>query len=78
MAIKLTVESFLSGVRQSGLIPERRLEEALQELNRRARPGDPPPEADAISAELVSRKLITAWQAGKLLQGKFKGFVLGR
>lgn len=75
MAIKLTSESFLAGVRQSGLIDERRLNEALQALSA---PGETAPDAQAISAELVRRKLITSWQAGKILQGKFKGFVLGR
>ncbi|MFV0443656.1 MAG: serine/threonine-protein kinase [Planctomycetaceae bacterium] len=74
MAIKLTSESFLAGVRHSALVDERKLNETLQSLSSKG----PPAEAHEIADELVRRNLITRWQAGKLLQGKFKGFVLGR
>lgn len=74
MAIKLTLDSLLNGVRQSGLVDERKLEEALRDLRRT----NPNPDADAVAEALIARQLITRWQADKLLQGKFKGFVLGR
>ncbi|MCA8998581.1 MAG: serine/threonine protein kinase [Planctomycetaceae bacterium] len=74
MAIKLTVESFLAGVRQSGLIDEPTFEAFLTECERSHSLRD----ADQAAAQLVQRKLLTDWQASKLLQGKFKGFLLGR
>lgn len=74
MPIKLTVDSFLAGVRQSGLIDDVRLDEALRPL----RESGELAEAESIAAVLVERRLLTRWQADKLLQGKFKGFVLGR
>jgi serine/threonine-protein kinase len=74
MAIKLTIDSFLAGVRQSGLVEESRLDEALRALPRSVALENAQAAADA----LIAARLITRWQAGKLLQGKFKGFVLGR
>jgi serine/threonine-protein kinase len=74
MPIKLTVDSFLAGVRQSGLIDDSRLDEALRSL----RESGDLAEAEPIAAVLVEHRLLTRWQADKLLQGKFKGFVLGR
>jgi serine/threonine protein kinase len=73
--MKLTVESFLAGVRQSGLVAERKLDQALA--------GWSPAKLSELSSEqladeLIAAELLTRWQADKLLQGKFKGFVLGR
>ncbi len=74
MPIKLTVDSFLAGVRQSGLVDETRLDETLRSL----RAVGELAEAEPIAEALIERRLLTRWQADKLLQGKFKGFVLGR
>ena len=75
MALKLTAESFLTGVRQSGLVPSNRLDEALADCTRA---GIDMHDAPSIADALVERSALTSWQAEKLLQGKFKGFVLGR
>ncbi|WP_013628521.1 serine/threonine-protein kinase [Rubinisphaera brasiliensis] len=75
MALKLTAESFLAGVRASGLIEPKVLDETLSELKRHGRTLD---NATDISNELEKRGLITHWQAEKLLQGRHKGFILGR
>jgi len=75
MALKLTADSFLAGVRASGLIEPKVLDETLSELKRHGRTLDNAPD---ISNELEKRGLITHWQAEKLLQGRHKGFILGR
>jgi serine/threonine-protein kinase len=74
MALKLTTESFLAGVRHCGLVEERKLAPVLEALPQNLQDVD----AQTIADELVRRELVTRWQADKLLQGKFKGFVLGR
>lgn len=75
MAIKLTAESFLAGVRQSGLIDSDRLDERLRQLEKS---GLNVTDSMEIAAALVNAGDITDWQSEKLLQGKFKGFMLGR
>ena len=75
MTLKLTAASFLNGVRNSGLVAADRLESVVREMR----------EADSdindsqtIAQELIRRELVTDWQADKLLQGRHKGFFLGR
>jgi serine/threonine protein kinase len=75
MSLKLTAASFLAGVRQSGLIEPKRLDKLLDELQQS---GVNLSESAAISAALVERHAITDWQSEKLLQGRHKGFLLGR
>ncbi len=75
MAIKLTPDSFLSGIRRSGLVDLDRLDAALHDL--RSTDVDMQ-SSEAIADALVERELVTRWQVAKLLQGKFKGFILGR
>lgn len=75
MSLKLTAESFLAGVRASGLINLATLDNTLTELRRHGRKLD---SASDIAEELLKRGLITQWQSEKLLQGRHKGFVLGR
>ncbi|WP_339612450.1 serine/threonine-protein kinase [uncultured Rubinisphaera sp.] len=75
MALKLTADSYLAGVRASGLVEQKLLDNTLAELKRHGRKLD---DADDISREFLKRGLITEWQAEKLLQGRHKGFVLGR
>ncbi|MCA9028306.1 MAG: serine/threonine protein kinase [Planctomycetaceae bacterium] len=75
MAIKLTPDSFLAGIRQSGLVDLDRLDAVLREL----KSSDVHlQDSEAIAEALVERELVTQWQVTKLLQGKFKGFILGR
>lgn len=61
---------------QSQLLTPALLESAWQELLR-----DEPVEADnddptALAQRLVDKRLLTAWQAEKLLVGKYKGYIL--
>ncbi len=74
---KLGVKKFLELVQRSELVPEERLRSSLHEL--KARQGDAQPvDADAVAAHLVDADLLTAWQVEKLMNGKSKGFYLGK
>jgi serine/threonine-protein kinase len=75
MSLKLTAASFLNGVRNSGLVDPESLEAVTREMRAA---GSDHQDSRAIAAELVKRELITSWQADKLLQGRHKGFFLGR
>ena len=75
MALKLTVESFLQVVRQSGLIDKDQLAKLLQGYEVR---GLDVKKSQAIADALIADEVITRWQADKLLAGKHKGFTLGK
>jgi serine/threonine protein kinase len=75
MSSKLSGESFVTVVEKSGLVDPPRLAKALAAFE--AAGGD---RADpiAVSEHLIGQNSITRWQAEKLLQGKHKGFFLGK
>ncbi|MCA9091743.1 MAG: protein kinase, partial [Planctomycetaceae bacterium] len=75
MAIKLTADSFLAVVKQSGLITPDLLNRLLKEFQQQAVDLE---DSRAIADQLVARGHLTRWQADKLLQGKHKGFFLGK
>lgn len=75
MTIKLTPESFLSVVRRSGLVEQDQLARLLEEFKQNDIAVD---SSQAIADALVERGWLTRWQADKLLQGKHKGFFLGK
>lgn len=75
MALKLTVESFLQVVRQSGLIDKEQLQKLLTSFGQR---GVDVTKSQTIADALVSDDLVTKWQVDKLLAGKHKGFFLGK
>ena len=75
MAIKLTPESFVNVVKQSVLIPYDQLKKLLKELKA---DGVDLTSSRAIAEALVEREHLTQWQSEKLLQGKHKGFFLGK
>ena len=73
---KLKPKQFLGVVRRSGILSETQLEFWLQRIHR----SDPRIQKSAIllSQDLLDQKLVTAWQAKKLLSGKYKGFFVGK
>lgn len=75
MALKLTVESFLQVVRQSGLVDKDQLQKLLQQFEAR---GVDVTKSQSIADALVGDEVVTRWQAEKLLAGKHKGFSLGK
>ena len=74
---KLNVDRFLDVVRKSGLVEKDRLQRIVSEL-------DIPPEStspddvDKIADRLVDSHCVTRWQCDRLLEGRHKGFVLGK
>ncbi|MBX3451124.1 MAG: protein kinase [Planctomycetaceae bacterium] len=72
---KLNTGSFLAIVRKSGLIEETRLNKLLDEYQ--AAGGDAA-NAAALADFLVQANGLTRWQSEKLLQGRHKGYFLGK
>ncbi len=72
---KLTAETFLSVVRQSGLMEKDQLKRLVDEMQLAAVNVK---DTDAIADYFIQHEHITQWQADKLLQGKHKGFTLGK
>lgn len=80
---KLTADKFLELVRKSKLVEEDRFAAFLADLEEgSASEGDEgtPPKRSArdLADDLVERELLTRWQADKLLEGRHKGFVVGK
>ncbi len=74
---KVSVDKFLELVKRSGLVDDAPLNQVLQKLHAatdRGRLTAPEP----IAEDLVREDLLTRWQADNLLQGKHKGFFLGK
>ena len=74
-ASKQTSESFLGLVKQCGLVEGELLKKNWKEMKEQGLGLDNPRQ---IADEFVKRNLLTRWQADKLLQGKHKGFFLGK
>jgi serine/threonine protein kinase len=68
-------DKFLELLKRSGLVEKDQLSRALAELKA---DGQNVPSADDLAARLIERGLLTRWQADKLLEGKSKGFFLGK
>jgi len=72
---KLSAESFLGVVKQSALIDADVLKRTWKELKEKEVSLE---DARQVADQLVDRSLLTRWQADKLLQGRHKGFFLGK
>lgn len=72
---KLNPESFLGLVHQSGLVDKNTLKAFVKEQKA---VGADLSSVKSVADSLVSRNLLTRWQADKLVQGKHKGFFLGK
>lgn len=75
MSTKLNVETFIAVLKKSGLVDRDRLEEALSDYFKSGGSTDDPlPLVD----RLIAANLLTKWQSEKLLQGKHRGYFLGK
>src|SRR5262245_17017883 len=72
---KLNAESFIGLVKQSNLLDADVLKAAWDDVTSR---GYDPTDARRVADDFVARKLLTRWQADKLLQRKHRGFFLGK
>ncbi len=70
-------DKFLDLLRQSSLVESDVLEKALTDIGPTAE-SETPDGGSALADKLVEAKLITSWQRSKLLEGRHKGFFLGR
>jgi serine/threonine protein kinase len=75
MAAPLTSDAFLELVRQSGLLASNRLDAYLKQ---RLSVGVLPTEPKELASLLIRDGLLTCFQAGELLHGKFRGFNFGK
>ncbi|MDB5384511.1 MAG: Serine/threonine protein kinaserelated protein, partial [Planctomycetaceae bacterium] len=75
MATKLSADSFLSSVRQSGLVDDSQLKKFWQGFEQS---GKDLQATEIIASGMVDSQILTRWQVDKLLQGKHKGFFLGK
>lgn len=73
----MTTDTYLDLLRRSGLVEQSQLDAALAELDRRS-DNRPAGDAASVSAQLVEAGLLTGWQNDKLLEGRHKGFFLGK
>ncbi|HWB14222.1 MAG TPA: serine/threonine-protein kinase [Pirellulales bacterium] len=74
---KLKADSFVDLVRRSELVDKDQLTKTLADLEQRlGKPalGDP----QAVASHLRETGLLTRWQCDKLLEGRHKGFLLGK
>ena len=74
MAAPTTSNEFLDVLRKSELLPPPRLEEFLQQVH--AKTSKPTPRD--LAGLLVSSGFVTQFQAEQFLQGKWKGFTIGK
>jgi serine/threonine protein kinase len=72
-----TIDSFLDLVRRSGLVEKDQLNAVLLDLKQQSG-GSPPTDADFVSKKLVELGLLTRWQCDNILEGRHKGFFLGK
>ncbi len=70
--VKLKVNQFLDVVKRSGLVDDERLTEVLCCVDESVK------DSGVIASAFTKAGLLTEWQSEKLLQGKHKGFHLGK
>lgn len=74
---KLTADKFLELVTKSKLVESDRWSQFLADLEDPVESAPKPAAAD-LADRLVDRGLLTRWQADKLLEGRHKGFTIGK
>lgn len=74
---KSKVEVFLELVLRSGLVEKDRLQQSLAALKRRSDAASRS-DVDFVAQSLVDEGLLTRWQCERLLEGRYRGFFLGK
>lgn len=74
---RATPENFFDLVRSSKLVENDRLDRFIADLRRRTDEAGLA-DVDFLAAQIVEAGLITEWQADKILEGRHKGFFLGK
>ncbi len=74
---RATAQNFFDLVRSSKLVESDRLERFIADLRRRT-DADGLSDVDFLAAQMVEAGLLTDWQSDKILEGRHKGFFLGK
>ena len=74
---KVDKDRFLQLLQLSGLVDEDKLPQLIADLKARFG-GELPEDPTLIADKLVEQDVITRWQSNLLLDGKYKGFMLGK
>lgn len=74
---KLSVDNFLEYVEKSKLAEPDQLRKSLDKL-RAGNSGSLPDDADRVAETLIDDGVITKWHVDKLMDKKYKGFILGK
>ena len=69
----MTTEQFLDFLQRSGLLPAERMNAIQGEVREQ---GAAEEEADAFAQQLVQKRVITPFQADRLLRGKWRNFIV--
>lgn len=75
--VKPKTDSFLDLAQRSGLVERDQLSRALLQLTEEGGP-EAVADTDRVAEHLVKAGLLTRWQRDKLLEGRHKGFFLGK
>jgi len=70
------VDTFLDLVRRSRLIDNDRLDRAIEHIEKEI--GEKPRDSRQVADALIEQGLLTSWQCNNLLEGKHRGFFLGK
>ena len=74
---KPNVETLLDLIQRSGLVEKDRLDSVIARLKTEGN-GQLPDDVDEIAGRIVAENLVTQWQSDRLLEGRHRGFFLGR
>ncbi|HVX13404.1 MAG TPA: protein kinase [Pirellulales bacterium] len=77
MAPQTSVTHFLDTVEKSGLVDRARLDEVLTALEHETGSAALH-DTQVVSSHLTGRGLLTGWQSEQLLEGRYRGFFLGK
>ena len=76
--VKVSVEKLLDLIKRSELVDNKeQFKEAVAALKNKFN-GQAPSDPQAVADHLIKAGVITQWQSEKLLQGRYKGFFLGK
>ncbi len=73
----ISVEKFLDLIRRSTLVTEDELAQALAAVKSAATP-EQMQDCDFVAEQLIQSGFVTRWQCDKLLEGRHRGFFLGK
>ena len=74
---KPNVETLIDLIERSGLVEKDRLQALVAQWKKESG-GKLPSDVDEVARRFVAQNLITPWQCEKLLEGRHRGFFLGR